>query len=429
MCCVRCRPEWAENSSLVPRHPLYLCYPTFYNYQMAEESGQKVPIVVANFAPLRFVLRNKKDTCNPSIEQINSRTYDYVKLHRLSTFFDVGIRPFSLGVCFDGTLVLPSLPKFQEREKAMALFNRTLAELLIGGVYCETASPDDISYGSMTFTSYTKIRGGGTGPAASFHFAARTKIISALDAINLFEPETITVDELTKALGVGRALIQKLGEIPSEQVLYGTTFYVRKQWAESLIHLWTTTERIVELAWHKYVVIGSGKLTKKRRAFLDDHRTWPVSTKLEVLFQKGLLPTATYDMLDAVRKARNEFAHRGIPPSHDIATQALTGCFQLASLVASSFTKSDLFSKVVDIVIERCHPELYPKKNCFTSEEVRFWLPLPLLPGEPGWGDQEYEVIDELRLKLLPTDSMEDKTQSQSTKTGVGKSSSKNTQG
>jgi hypothetical protein len=358
-----------------------------------------VPVITANFSPLRFVLRSEDDLWAPTLDQINNRDYDYVKLHRMSTFFDVGIAPYSLGVCFDGTLVLPAISKFHDRSHALAQFNRTLAELLLGGVYCEAVTPDDIGYGSLSFTAYVRIQGAAAGPSASFHRAARSKHIGTIDVISLLKPETITTDELHKALRAGRELVSKLGEIPSEQVLYGTTFYVRKQWAESLIHIWTTTERIVELAWQKYVVGTYEAASKKRRAFLDDHRTWPVSAKLEVLFQKSLLSTSTYDILDEVRKARNDFAHRGILPTHDVALKALRGCFELASLCASDFKLTGLFEQVVSLVVARCNPKLFPEKTKFETNEVSHWLALPPLPGDVEWGDRDYEIVDDLCLK------------------------------
>src|SRR4051812_12870703 len=74
-----------------------------------------VPVITGNYAPIRFVTRGASDNWNPTIEQLNRRDYDYVKLHRLSTFLDVNIRPYSMGICFDGTLVLPAIPKFRDR--------------------------------------------------------------------------------------------------------------------------------------------------------------------------------------------------------------------------------------------------------------------------------------------------------------------------
>lgn len=360
-----------------------------------------VPIVTANFNPLRFVLRGESDSWAPSLEEINGRSYDYVKLHRLSTCFDVGIVPFSLGVCFDGTLVLPLGQKFRDRSRALAQFNVTLTELLVGGIYCEAVAPDDIGYGRLSLDAYARVDGGGAGPSASFHRAARSRNVGALDAIRLFRPETVTTDELHESLAAGRLLLRKLGDIPREQVLYGTTFYVRKLWAESLIHIWTVTERIVELAWQRYVVEATGVSSKRRRAFLDDHKSWPVSTKLEVLLQKNLLTPETYETLDKVRKARNDFAHRGVVPGYETATAALGGCFELASLCASDFGHSDLFQLLVSLVKARCKPELLPERATIDISNATHWLMLPPLPGDENWGDKKYEVVDELCLKPL----------------------------
>lgn len=363
----------------------------------------QIPVITANFSPLRFVLKDTADAWAPTLENINNRDYDYVKLHRSSTSLDIGIAPYSMGVCFDGTLVLPALPEFRDTAHALTQFNRTLSELLLGGIYCEAVTPDDVSFGTMSETLYVRMHGCPEGLRASFHHAARTTLIGAMDVIRLLDPETVTVDELQGALKAGRKLIGELGGIPREQVLYGTTFYVRRQWAEALIHLWTTTERIVEIAWQKYIVDALQPLPKKRRAFLNDHKTWPVSAKLEMLFQKALLPKSTYVVLDEARKARNDFAHRGLLPTQDIASKALTGCFELASLCASGFSQADLFKKVVSLIIKRCRPDCFPGKRREAPLEVQLWLdhPIPPIPGDKKWGDREYEIVESMRLKLL----------------------------
>jgi len=47
--------------------------------------------------PPRIVERDT-DNWIPTIEQINNKDYDYVKLNRMSTFLDIGIAPFSMGI-------------------------------------------------------------------------------------------------------------------------------------------------------------------------------------------------------------------------------------------------------------------------------------------------------------------------------------------
>jgi hypothetical protein len=306
-----------------------------------------------------------------------------------------------MGICFDGTLILPATPELREPRKALMLFNRTLSELLLGGVYCEAVQPDDLGYGTLTFHGYTRIEGGGYGASASLHKAARTKHIGTLDVIRLLDPEIITKDEIDRAFSAGRELLRELTEIPREQLLHAVTYYVKGQWAESLIHAWTTTERIIEIAWQNHVCNADLAPSKKRKEFLRDHRTWTSSAKLEVLLQKGLLKIETYEKLDLARKARNQFAHNGIGPSQTEALEALRGGLELGSLCASGFQDATRFSHVIDVATSRCRAELYPKKSRFESSEASHWLPLPPIPGYKEWGDLPFELIEDICLKPL----------------------------
>jgi hypothetical protein len=215
------------------------------------------------------------------------------------------------------------------------------------------------------------------------------------------EPASILVSDMHSALETGREFVRKIGELPQEQVLYGITFYSRKQWAEALIHLWTVTERLVEVAWVRNVIESISAIPKRRRAFLEDHRTWPVSTKLEMLAQKGLLTGDLLATLDGVRKTRNDFAHRGVQPAQEHATHALSGCFELASMCASDFKDSTLLQHVVATVIDRCDPKLYPEKRTFTDSEVSHWLSIPPIPGDKGWDERPYEINEDLQLKPI----------------------------
>jgi hypothetical protein len=368
---------------------------------MPPESTTTVPIVTANFKPLRFVSRGENDSWKPTLGEINGRTYDYVRLHRISTYLDVGIRPLSLGICFDGTLLLPAKNDLREPRTALRIFNRALSELLLGGLYCEAVEPDDIGYGSLTLHGYTRISGGGEGASISLHKAARTKHIGTIDVIRLLNPTIVSKNELEAASSLGRKLLEELEEIPSEQLLYAVTYYVRGQWAESLIHSWTTTERIIEIAWMRHVCNAKLAPSKKRKQFLNDHRTWTSSAKLEVLFQKGLLGVETHEKLDQARKARNDFAHRGIVPSQTDALMGLRGGFELGSLCASNLESTTRFDHVIELAKSKCRPDIYPKKDRFEASEVSHWLSLPPLPGDKAWGDQPFDIIEDICLQPL----------------------------
>jgi hypothetical protein len=62
-----------------------------------------VPVWSGCFAPLQLVTLDDEEW-SPSIEEINSGSYDATKLFRSSLNVDVGIAPLSLIVLFDGTL-------------------------------------------------------------------------------------------------------------------------------------------------------------------------------------------------------------------------------------------------------------------------------------------------------------------------------------
>mgnify|MGYP006977014348 FL=1 len=94
-----------------------------------------IPILISNFKPFRLICRDKFDIWNPSLEQINKSTYDYVKLHRASKFFDANL-PRKMPAClgFDGSLIFPFIEEFQNDDFVIEEFNRILASIFIGGV-------------------------------------------------------------------------------------------------------------------------------------------------------------------------------------------------------------------------------------------------------------------------------------------------------
>jgi len=368
-----------------------------------DKESQHIPVVIGNYAPFRLVLR-ETDSWNPTLEQINSREYDYVKLCRLSCFIDIGIAPFSLGISFDGSLVLPALPEFRTRESALDKFNETLGILLLGGIYSEAVQPTDISFGTLLFNGYLKQHNGGTGHEAAFHKAIQTKYVSTLDVISLLKPKTISKTELEHAYKKGKEYYLKLNKLSPNLLLNGTSNYVKHQWAEGLIFLWTSVEQVINIIWVKEVIKNDTEgddLIEGRSKFLKDFRTWTTSTKIELLFQKGFLKTKQYQLLNKARKTRNDFVHNGKELTQENVKCALDGLFQLISLVISSYQNPDLLNETLETIYKNQRGDLIPKRTKFSNEEVTHWLSLPPLPGDSDWGDKEYEIIEDLVLKPL----------------------------
>lgn len=366
------------------------------------EEIKHVPIIIGNYFPFRLVLR-EIDKWEPSIEDINDRTYDYVKLNRMSTFIDVGIAPLSLGIGFDGSLVLPASKEFRTREDALEKFNETLGIFLLGGVYSESMLPTDISYGTLTLDGYAKIHGGGSGAASIFHHSIRTKLVGTLEVINLHTPQTISVIDLENAYLEGKKIFQRLTNLTPNMLLNGTSHFVRHLWAESLIFLWTSIEQVINIIWKKEIIdINIGDVVEGRPNFLKDFRTWTSSTRIEVLYQKGLINIEVYKLLNSARKSRNDFIHNGGKLNQEKVKPALDGLFKLISLFITEYKNSTHLDKTLEIIYRNQRGDLYPKKTVYEKDEVTHWLAVPPIPGDNNWGDKEYEKIEEITLYPLP---------------------------
>ena len=112
-------------------------------------------VIIANPKPFRLILRDERDIWECSTEQVNRSTYNYVKLHRATRFIDVNLkRPFTLGLGYDGSLILPLIEDYANPNKALDEFNRVIAACFIGGLYIEAVSPSDLSFGHIANCGY-----------------------------------------------------------------------------------------------------------------------------------------------------------------------------------------------------------------------------------------------------------------------------------
>lgn len=360
-----------------------------------------IPIIIGNCRPFRIIER-ESDNWNPTIDQINSRDYDYVKLNRMSTFIDIGIAPFSLGIGFDGSLVLPATKDYSTKENSLDKFNQTLGILLLGGVYSESVQPDNISYGTLFFNGYIKIHGGSSGLIAGFHKSIRNKLVGTMDSISLLDPLSISTTEIEDAYKNGKKIIDKLPNLSPNMLLDGTSNYVSNQWSESLIFLWTSIEQLINQIWEVEIVNKEiDGVIEGRKKFLKDFRTWTTSTRIEALFQKNIIPIEVYSLLNFSRKTRNDFIHNGKPLNKEKVDNALTGLFQLISLIISDYKSTTELSETLEVIKRNQRGGLFPKKTKLEKDEVKYWLEPPALPGDSQWGNKEYEIIEELVLKPI----------------------------
>lgn len=360
-----------------------------------------IPIIIGNCLPFRIIER-EIDKWNPTLKEINSLEYDYVKLNRMSTFIDIGIAPFSLGIGFDGSLVLPATTDFRTKENALEKFNQTLGILLLGGIYSESIIPDNISYGTLFFDGYIKIHGGSSGLVAGFHKSIRSKLVGTIDSIKLLNPKSFKTSEIEKAYKIGKEIIENLPNLSVNMLLDGTSYYVRNQWSESLIFLWTSVELLVNQIWEQKIIKDKIEgVIEGRTDFLKDYRTWTTSNRIETLFQKGFIPFAVYKLLNIARKTRNDFIHNGRPLNKEKVENALIGLFQVISLIISDYKSTDELNDTLEVIIENKRGELFTQKTKLEKNKITHWLELPPIPGDSNWGEKEYEIVEELVLKPI----------------------------
>ena len=345
------------------------------------EIPEGTPLIIAASAPLKLFTKDRRDRWNPTLEQINNGTYDFLKLNRVSGFIDGNVSPYAMLVGFDGTLALPAIPEFAQHDKALKIFNRVLLEMLLGGIYTEAAAPADIFQGILYKTGYVRIFVN-SGSTASLHSALRDRSASSTENIRLLDLKPMTISNLEKAVERGRRIVSKCDPLSHEIVLAGCTHFVSGALAEALTCLWTSIEQLVSRLWRVEIEDkASTDGVPQRGGFLKDYRVWTTSARIELLFQKKIIDTELYCSLNDARKARNNFIHRGDQPDLSAATAALSGLFYLMSLCTTEYADIHTLDDIRKSIETRCILKPRPP-GPLPASEVKYWREIRPMPGE-----------------------------------------------
>jgi hypothetical protein len=336
--------------------------------------------LVAYLTPFRMIESDKLAQWELTIEQVNERTWDYVALHEIAGRVDVGLpAPYHLMLARDGALALPPLKEFASQQSAVEFFNRCLASLLIGGIYCEAITPDGLDIGCIIDRRYIRNYSFGQAAPNRFHQQIRCRQASSLEAIALYQPRTILAAELTVAMKIGLNVLDRVKAMRGEYLLKGVTGLARRDWGTAIANLWIVVEQIVSELWYREVVVPTLSVDSSgyRRKQLDDTRTWTVSARIEMLFQKQLLPLKIFKALSLARKARNDLSHDGKYPTESSAKSAYEGVCGLLS-IALGGDNIPLFG--LDLANHIISDPFAPPKKI--EGEPQFWMEIPKLPGE-----------------------------------------------
>jgi hypothetical protein len=368
---------------------------------MIEENT--IPVWSGCFAPLQLVMLDGEEW-SPSIEEINSGSYDAIKLFRSSLNVDVGIAPLSLIVLFDGTLVLPACADIP-KNRALVIFNKHLTSMLLGGMLVEEVAPDDVTPGSLNFWGYHRHHAP-TGHYTKLSQSLRMARGGPDELIMLYRPKTITKKQYLQTHSIGMNLSKKLPGNLSTVLLPACTSYVNEKWERSLILGWTSIELIIEKMWTEKVLSGpeiQGISRKRRKDFLSDTRTWSSSTRIELLWQRGHITDATYALADKARAARNAFIHSADECPPEAARSAVEATLNLIGSVANEadleFDASKLMV-LLDGATTQFREPVTDDKGRLLVEPLCWRYPDPA-PGFKDWGDRPFEKIPEIQLQPL----------------------------
>lgn len=362
-------------------------------------SKQRVIIkgLMASPEPFRLIKWSKDDHWNPTLQDINRGTYDYVRLHRLSGTLDIGLPDgHSLAITFDGSFILPAIPKFLELTSCVDVFNSFFGRLLLGGVYTKAVDATYIQNCVVQEDYYVRTYGQALNAFVGMKDKLRRTHAATLDNIILHETNFILLRDLYDAYEKGTTYFDTIKNLTPSIVCKGVSAYINNSYSESLLYNWLSIEQVLDHIWNEHMIKEESKAQiKGRKTFLQDTRSWTIATKVELFYQKSLLNKDLYNQLNTIRKARNKFVHTGAIPSKEEAGIAFRTGFELISLVASNFKETTIFNELLIKYngIDPIQREFYEKRELGPLSGVKFWYnhPIPNIPGDEKWNSNLYQ--------------------------------------
>jgi hypothetical protein len=368
---------------------------------MKEETN--IPAWSGSFTPFRLVARDTDDW-SVTLDEVNSMSYDSTKLFRSSLNIDIGIAPLSLIVLFDGTLVLPRCAEIP-KSRALMLFNQHLTDLLLSGLFSGEILPDDVTFGSMNRWGYHR-HDIPSGRYSKLSQALRTRRASPDEAMVLVDAVPLTTEEYLRHQQIGSKISRTLPKNLAAVFLPSCTAYCNEEWERALILGWSCAELLVSQLWDEHLLKGAkvdGIKQKRRKDFLSDTRTWTSSTRIELLWQKGLIEDGIYALLDRGRSARNAFVHsvsgcsptdaRGVIEADLLLIQKITATEDLLFDAAGALSQLDERTSIFRAPITDERGRLL--------REPKYWRYPDPAPGFKDWGDRPFEKLPEIQLKPI----------------------------
>jgi hypothetical protein len=364
------------------------------SFELDDNKVIKVALYIAATSPFTLVTFDEGDDAVFTLDQVNSKSYDRLKLCRTTT----GLNPMlsvmdnmAVIVSYTGSLLFPRMPGVHE-EEVIASANRILLKLTIGGIDFDAVAPNDVGFGFIYGTGYYLAGGGANGPNFTTLEALQHQDAGSSDTMKLLHPRVKKSSEIHAAMQIGTPVVDGIPEINPSLFLNGLTYFRQGQFASSLVFLWSTCESLVGRLWMDHIVPNGAGISGRKR-FVEGNG-WQAAQMTEVLFQAGVIENDLYSCLNVARTARNALAHRGNTPNLDDCKTALIGAFKLVSTVRSGGKTQDEFKELAERLASAHDPDIGP----FVP---KYWRVIPSVPGDEKW-EGAYDRHPEIELKLIP---------------------------
>ncbi len=360
----------------------------------------QVPLYVAATSPFTLVTFDEGDEPAFTLEQVNSGTYDRLKICRTTTQLNPMLPvmgQMAVIVSYTGALLFPGMSGVNE-EAALDSANRILLKITFGGIDFDAMMPSDIGFGVIYGTGYYRAGGGATGPNFSSLMALQNRDAGSFDTMKLLDSRVCTSSEIHAALQKGTPVVEGIPEISPSLFLNGLTYFRQGQLAPAMVFLWSTCESLIGRLWNDHVVPTEVSISQRKR-FIEGNG-WQAAQKIEVLFQKNLIENTLYEQLSCARTARNSLAHRATHPNINDCKAALLGAFKLISAIRSNGETQNEF----ELLATRLATALDPKTG---PVEPKYWREILSIPGDEKW-DGAYAKHP--AIELIPIAKINNKT-------------------
>jgi hypothetical protein len=297
-------------------------------------------------------------------------------------------------------LISSKNPHLRSADDATDHFNRVIATLLFGGMVLDQVTPEELAFGTLFDTGYF-CYDHALGAIARIQRAFGERAAGSEFTIDLLNPPRIFCNDVENAFKAGLPIMTILVQIDPAALLMALSYHRTTQHRNSLIYAWTIIEQAIDQIWTDIFIGDTKKIKLQSRARSLNSVAKNISTKIEFLFQVGLLSDKIFRYLQQGRSARNNFIHKGDKPKKADSFVCLQAAIGLIKIICDAqevkFDESVLIDTVKDKKPNNTRG-IAARAGDLDWSEVQYYKVLKKIPGDEKWvGD--FEIFPDIQLQ------------------------------